>query len=387
MSKTTVIFRKELHRNLVVLSMYMEKNDQLNGIAKQLNATYSNTKKMWWLAFSKQSVNKAFEAFQSIAWVDYSALKTEKREKDKADKPDIGSFSEAQRHALMKYQETMELRRMSQNTLNTYVSFFKLFVAAHPTDDPAAIDEDRIKQFVLRIVKERDYAYKTQGQLINALKFYYEQVLGMNKQEYWLPRPRKQTTLPTVISKEEVMSILRQPRYTKHKLCLALVYGAGLRSGELLNLRKGDLNTERMMIHIRGGKGKKDRYTVLPQGLLPLINKYLKEHKPHYWLIEGPNQKKYSASSVRHVFHRACEDAGIDKKLRLHDLRHSFATHLLESGTNLRNIQELLGHSSAETTAIYTHVTEKSLRNVKSPLDIIIDSNKLNNNNLNKTNP
>ena len=377
--------------------MYMEKDDKLNGIAKELNATYSSSKRMWWLPYSKESVNQAFTAYRDHdVWVDYTAIKSKKGKKEEAvitvtpsKKKDLNKivWTKAQKEAWDKYEETLELRRMSLNTFKTYRSFFWVFLAAHPNDEPAAIDEARIKKYVLKTVKERDYAYKTQGQLINALKFYYEQVLGMDKKEYWLPRPRKQTTLPTVISKEEVMAILKQPKHTKHKLCLALVYGAGLRSGELLNLRKGDLNTERMMIHIRGAKGKKDRYTVLPQGLLPLIKKYLKEHKPHYWLIEGPNQKKYSASSVRHVFHRACTDAGIDKKLRLHDLRHSFATHLLESRTNLRNIQELLGHRSAETTAIYTHVTEKSLRNVRSPLDIIIDDNQLKKNNLNKPNP
>lgn len=373
--------------------MYMEKDDKLNGIAKELNATYSSSKRMWWLPYSKESVNQAFAAYRDHdVWVDYTAIATkEKGETEKTEnrvqEPKKVKWTKSQLKAMDKYAEKLELRRYSPNTFSTYGSFFKLFLAAHPNDDPAEIDEERIEKYVLRIVKERDYAYKTQNQLINALKFYYEQVLGMKKQEYWLPRPRKQTKLPTVISKEEVMAILKQPKHTKHKLCLALVYGAGLRSGELLNLRKGDLNTERMMIHIRGAKGKKDRYTVLPQGLLPLIKKYLKEHKPHYWLIEGPNQKKYSASSVRHVFHRACTDAGIDKKLRLHDLRHSFATHLLESGTNLRNIQELLGHRSAETTAIYTHVTEKSLRNVRSPLDIIIDDNQLKKNNLNKPNP
>lgn len=383
-TRPAVIFKNEDHRNRSVLAIYMNRNALLNGIAKQIGAKYSATKKMWHLPYSREAVAKAFDAYKGTAWVDYSALQAKEKRKTEQPKKQVETrkvdWSQAQKDALKEFVQLLELRRYSENTIKTYGSFFRAFLAAHAKMNPADIDEDRIREYVISIVKERDYAEKTQGQLINSLKFYYEQVLGLQKKVYWLPRPKKETKLPTVLSKTEVMEILKQPVHIKHKLCLALIYGAGLRSGELLNLRKGDVDTERKMIHIKGGKGKKDRYVVLADGLVPLVTKYLKEHRPHYWLIESPERKKYSGSSVRAVFHKACKAADLHKKLRLHDLRHSFATHLLENGTNLRNIQTLLGHSSAETTAIYTHVTEQSLRNIRSPLDIIIEDNQLKNN-------
>lgn len=391
MKQHTVLFKQEEHRDNEVLSIYAPNAEPFNTLVRSLGCTYSSTKKMWWLKFDRQTTNTAFKAIQPHAHIDYSALKSKKPPSPPAKKNDTVvdlknfSWTQVQKQAMWAYAQKLELRRYSQSTFNTYGSFFKQFLAAHPNMDPATIDEDTIRAHVVTTVKNRNYATKTQGQMINALKFYYEQVLGLDKKIYWLPRPRKESKLPTVMSQKEVMSILEQPKNLKHKLCLAIIYGAGLRVGELLSLRKGDIDLDRQMIHIRGGKGKKDRYTVLAAELIPFLVKYLEEFKPSYWMIEGVGQKKYAASSVRAIFKKACNAAGITKHLRLHDLRHSFATHLLENGTNLRNIQELLGHSSADTTAIYTHVTERSLRNVRSPLDLIIEGKKLNINTLNET--
>ena len=150
---------------------------------------------------------------------------------------------------------------------------------------------------------------------------------------------------------------------------LTLIYSAGLRSGELLNLKAGDIDSKRMMIHVKGAKGKKDRMTILSKNALVLLREYYKAYKPQNFLFEGEKGGKYTGSSLRKILKNACMTAGIKKHVRLHDLRHSYATHLLESGTDIRYIQELLGHKSPKTTMIYTHVSNKKLSEINSPFD------------------
>jgi site-specific recombinase XerD len=165
-----------------------------------------------------------------------------------------------------------------------------------------------------------------------------------------------------------------------------MLYSTGVRRNELINLRIQDIDFERNIIFVRGGKGKKDRISLLSNNMKIVLNKYLQTYKPNYWLFEGAGRKKYSAESVRNVLHNAAKRAGINKTVTPHMLRHSFATHLLDKGTDIRYIQQLLGHHRLETTSIYTHITNKSLANIKNPLDEILNNNKLNNNNLNNKN-
>ena len=165
------------------------------------------------------------------------------------------------------------------------------------------------------------------------------------------------------------MRLLKSIGNIKHKTMLGLIYSAGLRVGELINLKIEDIDSDRMVISVRGAKGKKDRTTLLSSKILEMLRIYYKRHRPIGWLFEGPGHTQYSTSSLRQIFRRAMVKARINKKLTLHCLRHSFATHLLEKGTNLRYIQELLGHNSSKTTEIYTHVTHSGMQNISSPLD------------------
>ena len=158
----------------------------------------------------------------------------------------------------------------------------------------------------------------------------------------------------------------------KHKALIGTIYSSGLRRSELINLRKQDVVFENRMLIIRGSKGKKDRTSVLSDSLAIVLKKYLEIHAPNYWLFEGPQRKQYSATSISKILDRAAQKAGIEKKVTPHMLRHSFATHLLEQGIDIRYIQPILGHSSTKTTEIYTHVSKKSLGNIKSPLDVIL---------------
>jgi len=231
----------------------------------------------------------------------------------------------------------------------------------------------QINSYILDLIKSKNISTSQQNQRINAVKFYFEKVLGREKQYYELHRPRKENKLPKVLSKNEVKSILDSTGNIKHKCILMLIYSAGLRRSELLNLKPADIDSERMLIHILGAKGKKDRITLLSENILKLLRQYYKEYHPKKYLFEGQSGGKYSPTSVANILKKASFKAGIRKNVTPHMLRHSFATHLLEQGTDLRYIQELLGHESSKTTEIYTHVSKKAIDKIKNPIDEFFD--------------
>jgi len=236
---------------------------------------------------------------------------------------------------------------------------------------PANINDSDIKDYLLYLAEEKESATSTLNQAINALKFYYGTMLK-RKFVYEVKRPRKDKKLPVVLSKEEVANILSSIDNIKHKALLMLVYSAGLRVGEVVKLKPEDIDSKRMLIHIKGAKGRKDRYTLLSETALEILRQYWRKYRPEKWLLGGAKEGKYlSARTADKIFRNACVRAGIKKEVSLHTLRHSFATHLLEGRTDLRYIQELLGHAHSKTTEIYTHVSTKSLGKIKSPLDTL----------------
>jgi len=248
---------------------------------------------------------------------------------------------------------------------------FREFLRYHYPIPLYQISKQQILDYQLALVETKRVSRSYQNQSINALKFYWEKVLGHDRQYFEISRPKKVEKLPTVLSIEEVQRILKATTYLKHKAMLTTLYSAGLRMGELLSLRLGDIDSDAMRIWVREGKGVKDRLTILSPMLLKLLRVYFTNFKPKVYLFEGPDGKPYSGGSVRKVLQRAVKKAGIQRVVRPHTLRHSFATHLLENGTNLRYIQTLLGHTSAKTTEIYTHVSAKKLEEIKSPLDLM----------------
>ena len=259
--------------------------------------------------------------------------------------------------------------RYSEKTLKTYKSLFEEFINYYPTQDIDKIDEQKIIAFCQYLVIDRKVSASYQNQAINAIKFYYERVLGGQRKFYFLERPNKEKALPTVLNVDEITSILKGITNLKHKAILTLIYSAGLRISEATNLKIKDIDSKRMQIKIEQSKGKKDRYTLLSVKTLALLRTYFKEYKPTEYLFEGQDGGQYSARSIQTFFQEICEKVGILKKVSVHTLRHSFATHLLENGTDLRYIQVLLGHESSKTTEIYTHVTTKGFDQIKSPLD------------------
>lgn len=245
-------------------------------------------------------------------------------------------------------------------TTHTYPSNDKIYVASVSVrDDNTAQDplECQSINSVTRIIR------------VNSIKFYYEIVLGFPNRFYSIERPRKQKKLPIILSKEEVVKIIESTNNIKHRCILSILYSAGLRRSELINLKIQDIDSKRMVIKINDAKGNKDRYTLLAQSFLVDLRKYYQQYKPQEYLFEGISGGKYNGASIANILKYASNNARINKHITPHTLRHSFATHLLENGTDLRHIQLLLGHSSTKTTEIYTHVATHSFKNIKNPLD------------------
>lgn len=269
------------------------------------------------------------------------------------------------------YLSMLERRRYSPNTIKTYSHYFVDFQRAFHGRDLEGINKDEINRYVLDLVRKKKISASQQNQRINSIKFYYEKVLGQDKEYYQIDRPRKERKLPDVLSKEEIGMMLKTTQNLKHKCIIVLIYSCGLRRSEAINMKLEDIDSKRMVIKIRGAKGEKDRYVQLASGILGLLRDYYHEEKPTIWLFEGAKGKQYSATSIFNVIKHAAQKAGIKKRVYPHILRHSFATHHLEQGTDLRYIQEWLGHESSKTTEIYTHVSQKDFLKFKNPIDDI----------------
>ncbi len=268
-----------------------------------------------------------------------------------------------------KYHRLLIQKRYSKNTQKVYLNYFSDFCRKFGSGHIDHISKEKINAYICELIRERNISASQQNQRINAIKFYYEKVLGREKEYYELHRPHKEHRLPKVLSKNEVKGILSSCVNLKHKTILMLIYSAGLRRSELIDLKISDIDSERMVINIMGAKGKKDRISLLSKNMLSLLRSYYKAYRPKKYLFEGQAGGKYSPTSIANILKKAAIKAGIRKTVTPHMLRHSFATHLLEQGTDLRYIQELLGHSSSKTTEIYTHVSKKAIDQIKNPVD------------------
>ena len=261
-------------------------------------------------------------------------------------------------------------QRYSPNTIKTYTDTLGVFFQFHSNKEPEQLGITEIIHFNTGYILRKNLSASYQNQVINAIKLFYRnrfnRVMDLNN----IQRPRREKRLPNVLSKQEVKAILEAPTNLKHRAMLSLIYACGLRRSELLNLTLKDVLSDRNLLFIRQSKGKKDRVVPISDKIIEMLRTYYKAHKPKTWLFEGQYAGyQYSERSLQLVLKQALQKAGNQKPVSLHWLRHSYATHLLESGTDLRYIQELLGHSSSKTTEIYTHVTTKSLQQIRSPFD------------------
>lgn len=275
--------------------------------------------------------------------------------------------------ALCDLEQKLILRAYSAHTIKTYKSELGSFLMYFQGNDLKNISKEQIESFVYHMVSKYKIGESKQNCLINAIKFYYEHVLGMPREYYDIQRPKRANSLPNVLSTEEVLKLINTPNNLKHRTILCTIYSAGLRVSEVINLRISDIRSDEGFIFVKGAKGKKDRHTTLSQNLLLMLREYYKKFKPAYWLFEGADGGKYSATSIQALFRRAQKDSGVNPWATPHTLRHSFATHALEYGENLRNIQIMLGHGSTKTTEIYTHVIQVNNKKLRNPLDVLLN--------------
>lgn len=273
------------------------------------------------------------------------------------------------KHELVQLVYWMRSRRYSENTISNYIKSLHVFFTFYSTKPIAAITNDDVITFNTEYVLARKLSATYQSQFINGLKLFYANRSNKKIDIENLTRPTKSRQLPKVISEDEVAGILNVISNIKHKCVISLMYSAGLRRSELLNLKPLDIDSKRMMITVRQAKGKKDRLVPLSGLVLEMLREYYTKYKPKHYLFEGMHEEQYSATSLSKILSNAVYAAGIKKRVNLHMLRHSYATHLLEGGTNLRHIQELLGHKSPKTTQIYTHVSKEQLGKIASPIE------------------
>ena len=273
------------------------------------------------------------------------------------------------------YLELLERKRYSPSTIKTYRAYFSDFMEYHKGRNIDRLKVADINKYILYLVNEKKISVSQQNMRINAIKFYYEQVKGGQRQYYGgITRAKEYKSLPEVLSRNEVARILACLSNRKHRCMISLIYSAGLRRSELLNLTPKDIISERMLVRIMG-KGRKWRSSELSDKLLKDLREYFKEYRPQKWLFEGDTPgEQYSASALVKILKEAASRAGIKHRVHVHMLRHSFATHLLEQGTDLRTIQELLGHNDIKTTSIYLHVTSAHKSSIPNPLDSLDDS-------------
>ena len=263
----------------------------------------------------------------------------------------------------------LKLKGYSTNTLRCYVNEFAQYLYFIKNISAKDCGENEVRDYLVYCMDELRLTESTIHSRISAIKFYYEQVLFQSKIFVEIPRPKKQSKLPKALNIYEVKRILDVTENLKHNTMLKLCYGMGLRLSEIINLKIANIDSKTMRVLIERGKGKKDRYVNLPVSILDQLRSYYLEYKPKEYLFEGQYGGPYSARSIQEVFKKSLLKARINKKVGLHSLRHSYATHLLESGTDIRFIQELLGHNDIKTTLVYTHVTDNTIRKIISPLD------------------
>ncbi len=263
----------------------------------------------------------------------------------------------------------MQIRNLTPSTQDCYVRQVAGF-ARYFAKSPELLGPEEIRDYQLHLLRDREASSSLHIQVVAALRFIYRTTLRKSWPVEAIPYPKKPRKLPVVPGREEVAQFLGAARNLKHRAMLTSMYACGLRVSEVTHLRVQDIDSRCMILHVQQGKGRKDRVVSLPQRLLDLLREYWKEYRPEDWLFLGNSKDRpIRAGSVRHACAKICRDSGLKKKLSPHSLRHAFATHLLEDGTDLRTVQLLLGHRSLNTTSRYTHVSTERLRAVRSPLD------------------
>ncbi len=362
--------------------LLFERDDALLKILKNFYSElrWSASFSCWHMPYKEVLISELLVLLRGKIWLDYSELRLAEKAWAQAEKetrferafeveplPDV---THEVHTALGEFARYLRSKRYSENTIKTYSEALLVFLRYFSAKKIEDIENDDLIQFNNHYILANSFSSSYQNQFVNAIKLFFSKIKNKQLDPELIHRPRREMKLPNVLSKEEVKALLESTKNLKHRAMLSLIYACGLRRGELLNLKFNDIDSKRNLLLIRQSKGKKDRIVPISDKVIEMLRMYYKMYKPKSWLFEGQlDNTQYSEKSIQSVLKQSLEKAKIKKPVTLHWLRHSYATHLLESGTDLRYIQELLGHKSSKTTEIYTHVSTKNIQQIKSPFD------------------
>lgn len=403
--KPTVNLKPLHHRNSEQIAIYFENNSSLNILIRsKAGATWSQTNKCWYVPLTREAFEKLNSALKDHANLATADLKRYLEEKNKQIAPASGtltktrismpvktlsaghvkinrSISAVNRHVLPAMEQMLKLKAFSPSTMRTYLNEMAQLLITIKDIPADELKPEHLKRYLVYCYEKLGLKENTLHSRINAMKFYYELVLKREKFFWEIPRPKKPFQLPRLLNENELAKLFNALSNKKHKAMLFTIYSAGLRVSELVNLKIADIDSTRMQIFIERGKGKKDRMVNLSPVLLDILRSYIKNYnpKPKVYLFESEQTgTAYPVRTVQQIFGNAKTKAGIRKVVGIHSLRHSFATHLLDKGTDIKYIKELLGHFNIKTTERYLHVSKKQLVNIASPFDDLWKNKTLN---------
>lgn len=391
----TVILKPLQHRGDECIGIYFQKNAVIQLlIQKQAGAKWSKTNSCWYVPLSKENYEKLCQALKELAILNKDSLRKYLSEKKKPQpiplpvtktqnhvpdpkkspvlniQPSV--LSEENSKAFSEYKNILILKAYSQSTVRTYCNEFHIFLETLKNKAAKELTPAQLQRYILYCINTLKLRENTVHSRMNALKFYYEQVLHKEKMFFEIPRPKRPLILPKLLNETELRKLFNALTNKKHKAMLFTCYSAGLRVSEVANLKLQDIDSKRMQIFVERAKGKKDRYVNLSPILLDILRSYHKEYepKPKLYLFESEQTRDgYPTRTIQQIFSNAKQKAGIRKEVGIHSLRHSFATHLLDKGTDIKYIKDLLGHFNIKTTERYLHVSKEKLVNIASPFD------------------
>ncbi|MGM5471416.1 site-specific tyrosine recombinase/integron integrase [Flavobacteriaceae bacterium LMO-SS05] len=367
----TIRLTPKYHRGAHQVCLTFPFNEDLIALARGLSgARWSATFRCWYVPYDSTIISRITTLFEGHATlinkIDHSLIGKTKHDKR------VRDINASHRTILLGFRDYLRGKRYSNSTVSTYLALTADLVEFYNDTPLEDLTNRSVELFIERIMVPKNYSVSTHRQFISALKLFCLYYPSCKINDVALTMPKKDKRLPSVLSQEEVLDLIRCTQNLKHRTILALIYSCGLRIGELIGLKLKDIDVDRRQVVVRQGKGRKDRYVILAESFLPLLKNYILSYQPKLFVFEGQSKAQYSPESIRSFLKGSCKKAGISKYVTPHTLRHSYATHLLEQGIDIRYIQELLGHAKPETTMIYTHVSKKDLLQIKSPLDIAI---------------
>jgi site-specific recombinase XerD len=405
----TIILKPLQHRGIECIGIYFEVNFKIQGAIQKTGVVkFSITNKCWYTPLSQENYNKIFFAVKGLALIEQTVLhkylSDKKKNKSaivrntilpvqkKITAPPNKAYSSpisinkqerignVNAHIIPAMEQHLKLKAYSLSTIKTYLGEMMQLLKLLNTIPADELTPAHLKRYLVHCYEKLKLTENTLHSRINAMKFYYEQVLKREKFFWEIPRPKKPFLLPKLLNEAELTKLFNALTNKKHKAMLFTAYSSGLRVSEIVNLKISDIDSVRMQILVQRAKGKKDRYVNLSPMVLDILRKYIKEYKPRpkVYLFESEQTlTAYPSRTVQQIFANAKQKAGIRKEVGIHSLRHSFATHLLDKGTDIRFIKDLLGHFNLKTTERYLHVSKKQLVNIISPFDDLWRTNEI----------